>query len=349
MKKETLVEKLARKAFESGEIQKSWKVHMQAFGPILEPAFADDHQARIDLTAALNKISRRDLKGGVEKLQHLQGKCVSDADRAAWLFFMGVCYEMAGAKQQMLSFYQQANALGHKLYLPYLKVAKTAQADMVLEVVEANYRSAIACLKAAAPSPQNQMILASAHTNLAGCLTMMHRLPEAFAELEVSAQLAPALPGRSGTAAIAHAAAGDIARAGEALVRLQEEAPQMYPQVQASVEKLLAKTHPHFFPQPMEEAEISAFWAWFLGQKALLEEKIAHGDFDGANKLLHSRMAPLFAFSDKAVELALEKKGDTVRLSMADFFSVGLSHGYQQLLDACPEEAKRNWEFAVVR
>ena len=51
MKKETLAEKFARKSFESASFQKNWQIHMQAFGPILEPAFSENFQ---DLKKYLN-------------------------------------------------------------------------------------------------------------------------------------------------------------------------------------------------------------------------------------------------------------------------------------------------------
>ena len=73
MGKLSLAEKLAKKSFESDAIQKSWQVHLQMFGPILEPAFAGSYQARVHLTAALNHISTRDLKAGlVQYIQQIQ-------------------------------------------------------------------------------------------------------------------------------------------------------------------------------------------------------------------------------------------------------------------------------------
>ena len=49
----------------------SWEVHRQAFGPILEPAFAENPQARILLINALNHISRREIQRGMELLKEL--------------------------------------------------------------------------------------------------------------------------------------------------------------------------------------------------------------------------------------------------------------------------------------
>ena len=92
MKKETLAEKFARKSFESAGIQKSWQVHMQAFGPILEPAFRENFQARIHLTNALNHISTRDIRTGLKKLRLVEKFCETDADKAAWLFLHGTLH-----------------------------------------------------------------------------------------------------------------------------------------------------------------------------------------------------------------------------------------------------------------
>lgn len=71
MRKETLADKMARKSFESSKIQQSWQIHLQAFRPILEPAFADSYQAKIHLTAALNHISNHNLAKGMSKLKEL--------------------------------------------------------------------------------------------------------------------------------------------------------------------------------------------------------------------------------------------------------------------------------------
>lgn len=349
MQKETMAEKLARKAFESGKVQQSWTVHMQAFGPILEPAFAGDYQTRVDLTAALNMISRRDLKGGLDKLKRIQTKCVTDADKAAWLFFMGVCMEMAGAKEQMISLYQQAGELGHRFYLPYLKVAKAAHGDMVLEVAEENYQTAIACLKEAPEDGQTHLILASAYTNLASCLTMMHRFDDAFDALEYSNQFVQRLPGRSGTAAIAAAAEGDWERAEESLENLRMEAPQMMEQVRDVVEKIRSGIHPHFFAQPIADEEISGFWSWFAEQEAVLSEKVSREDYEGAASMLQERLALLFPFAEKGIELALFPEDGYIRITMADFYAVGVNRGYQQLLNGCPDEMGERWKFTVVR
>lgn len=67
----------------------SWETHRQAFGPILEPAFEENQEARILLIDALNHISRREVKQGMELLKKLAPFCAYDEDRAAWAFLQG--------------------------------------------------------------------------------------------------------------------------------------------------------------------------------------------------------------------------------------------------------------------
>ena len=71
-------------------LQQSWEVHRPAFGPILEPAFAENPQVRITLIAALNHISRREIQRGLELLKQIKEFCIYEEDKAAWTFFVGL-------------------------------------------------------------------------------------------------------------------------------------------------------------------------------------------------------------------------------------------------------------------
>lgn len=64
-------------------MQRSWNIHMQAFGPILSEAFKGNIEARAALTAALNHISRQNVKRGLELLRALKDHCRCSADLPA--------------------------------------------------------------------------------------------------------------------------------------------------------------------------------------------------------------------------------------------------------------------------
>lgn len=167
--------------FESAEfaLQQSWEVHRQAFGPILEPAFAENQQVRILLINALNHISRREVKRGMEILKEIHPHCIYDEDKAAWAFFVGLCFEMGGAREQMLEWYEKAGQIGHRFYLPYLKLAKAAHSSAQFDKAKGYYKTAIDCLLEMSENDKDDIILGSAYTNLTSCLTMLHQYPAA--------------------------------------------------------------------------------------------------------------------------------------------------------------------------
>lgn len=227
-----IVKKMADKAICNENVKESWKAHEQVFGPILTPAFVNDSVARVRLTAALNALSGRDIDKAFKKLKTLQKYCVTDADKAAWLYFMGLCADLAGDRDAMIGFYAEAGTYQHRFYLPYLKLAKCALADGVFEIAEDNYRLAIRCLKDTELNTQSTEILlnaqsvdvlATAYTNLTSCLTMMHKYEAAQAALAASEKVLAVQPGRAATKAVLYAAMGKRTQAEECLSLLEKK------------------------------------------------------------------------------------------------------------------------------
>lgn len=234
-------------SFEAAEyaLRQSWEVHRQAFGPILEPAFEENQQVRILLINALNHISRRDIKRGMELLKEIKPYCIYDEDKAAWVFFVGLCFEMAGAREQMLKWYADAAAYHHHFYLPYLKLAKAAHQDGQFEKARDYYITAIGCLLEMPDKDKDETVLGSAYTNLASCLTMLHQYPAAETAWK-AAQQYPLQPGADATAAILYAAMGDADRSALHIEKLKEKFPAWVAQTQAMTQQILEGTHPAF-------------------------------------------------------------------------------------------------------
>lgn len=233
--------------FESAEfaLRQSWEAHRQAFGPILEPAFVENPQVRILVINALNHISRRDVKRGMELLKEIQPHCVYNEDKAAWTFFVGLCFEMGGARKQMLEWYEKAGQIGHRFYLPYLKLAKAAHTEARFEQARGYYETAIDCLLEMSEKDTDEVILGSAYTNLVSCLTMLHRYEEAERAWR-KAQMCPLQPGADATAAILYAAMGDREQTEIHIKRLSEKNPAWVAQTKAMTQQILDGTHPAF-------------------------------------------------------------------------------------------------------
>lgn len=348
MKKESLAEKMARKSFESDKFQQSWLVHMAAFGPILEPAFEGDYQAKIHLCAALNHISKRQLSQGLEKLKLLQKFVQTDVDKCACMFFMGLYCEMAGNQEQMLALYTMANEYGHKLYLPYMKVAKFYLGGHIYEKAEENYRAAIECFSAKGLSPQDKLILGSAYSNLASCLLMTHRYEEAEGALATSRSLYADAPGRAAVEAALYALKGDEKKVNDCLEALKGHARAAYAAVKESTDKILAKTDPLFFPQIIAEGVIADFWTWFGGYSGELAGKLEKEEYEKALTPVAEQLLKAFPFLEEVPNVALGKNEQGWVLQLQDLYAVAVMDAYEKLLSACPEEIQANWQFDVV-
>ncbi len=226
-------------------LRQSWEVHRQAFGPILEPAFAENPQVRIPLINALNYLSRREVKKGMDILKEIRPHCVYDEDMAAWAFFVGLGFEMAGAKEQMLKWYADAGSFGHRFYLPYMKLAKAAHGESRFDEAKNYYETAIECLLEMPESDKEYVILGSAYTNLCSCLTMLHQYPAADKAWK-EAQKYPLQAGADATAAILYAAMGDAEKVSAHIEKLREKQPAWVPQTHTMTKQILLGLHPAF-------------------------------------------------------------------------------------------------------
>ena len=348
MKKESLADKLARKSFESAQFQQSWNVHMRSFGPILDPAFEGNYQAKVHLCAALNHISKRQLSHGLAKLKTLQKYVQTDADKCAYLFFMGLYCEMAGQQEQMIAMYTMANEYGHRLYLPYLKLTKFYLNGHMYEKAEENCRAAIDCFTAKGLSEQDKIILSSAYANLATCLMMTQRYEEAETALNTSRSLYADAPGRAAVEATLYAVQGNNAQVHSCLETLKAHDPAVYSTVKETTDRILAKTDPIFSPQPIREDAIETFWDWFREYSPELKNKLDQEQYEEGLTLVAECLLDAFPFLEETPNVALGKNEQGWVLQLQDLYAVAVMDAYEKLLAACPEEIKAEWQFDVV-
>jgi len=347
MKKESFADKIARKSFESSQFQQSWQVHMQAFGPILEPAFEGNYQAKVHLCAGLNHISRRQLAQAIAKLQGLDKYVQTDADKCAYAFFLGLYCDMAGKQDQMVALYTMANEFGHKLYLPYMKVAKFYQGSHLYEKAEENYRAAIDCFTATGLSPQHKLILGSAYTSLGTSLLMMHRYEEAEEALNTSRSLQPDAPGRAAAEATLYALREETDNVNECLETLKGHAPEVWEAVKESTGKILTKTDPLFFPQPLDMEKIAAFWTWFGGYAPELAALLEKEAYETGLTPVGEKLLETFPLLEEIPNVGLGKNDQGWVLRLTDLYAVAVMDAYEKLLSACPEEIAQQWQFDV--
>ncbi len=350
---EKLQDKLAEKSFSDPKFQQSWEVHMKAFGPILEPAFKDNTVAKIHLTAALNQIGRGECNSGANTLKKVQPLCQSDADRAAFLFCMGLAMDQAGDDGRMLKLYQLSNEYNHRFYLPYMKVAKNAHSDAVFEIAETNYRKAIECLTDDLINSDEQLkkVAIAARSNLGSCLTMMHCYDEAEALFDQAERLQPGNPDLAAPRAILYAAIGNQEKRDEQRIILETNASPHLAQTRIITDDILAGRDAHFSAWPPERGLIKPFWIWFEQTETDLISYLRNEETGKFLSLLAEKLQPIFPFMKRELEFGVmyDKEFSHFNVDMADFFSVSMNEGYNELLAACPDALKARWSFNIVR
>ena len=346
MAKLSAADKKAQKLLNNPQFQQNWATHMKSFGPILEDAFAEDAQARVNLCSALTHITGKNLPQALIKLNGLQKSLVTDADKTAFFFAMGLFCEYAGKFEEMAGFYSQANELGHGCYLPYLKAAKFNMDSFTYDVAEKYYRAAIRCLNPA--DNQEKLLLGNAHMNLASCLLMMHRPEEAAQALTASRNFAPMAPGRAAPEALLHAIRGEKAELLASLTTLKEMAPFAYDSIKKSTDKILAGTEPQFFPLPVSEERIAAFWNWFEAAEADLKSRLDKQDYTNVMTAVGDHLLEAFPFLEQRPYTAIGKSEQGYVIQLKDRHATAIIDAYQRLTAACPEDLKGRWFFHVI-
>lgn len=344
MKKKTIADKIAEKTFYSNEIQKSWTIHEAAFGPILTPAFQDDYQAKVAVCAAFNLISNRKLKEALKKVETIKKFIETDADKALWLFMMGIIFEFAGAHDEMIQCYYECNSFNHNFHLPYLKIAKDAT-NTSLDVACDAYENAIRCLKKQDVNLNGiKTILGSTYTNYASACIMKHEYDYAKELLDQSIEILPTLEGRDCTIAIYYAVTNNKEKAYAHL----EKAINFptYQATKAIIEDIINHKHFQFDAFEIDQHAINHFWNWFNENESILVNHLKHQENDIVIETINDHLKEVFSCIKQDLQFGIMIEDNTYQLEFCDNYAVTLTKGYEKIIQSAPELS--NWKFKII-
>ena len=344
MRKKTIADKIAETSFYSNEMQKSWLVHVSAFGPILKPAFVDDYQAKVHVCTVLNLISNKKLQEALKKLEGLKRFIETDADKALYLFMMALIFEFAGMQDQMLSCYSECNSYKHDFYMPYVKVAKLAQ-NACIDAAVSNYEEAIRCLHQDELNLGTKPILGSVYTNYASALIMKHDLEKAKEMLEKSIEILPELNGREATLAIYYAASKNKDMAIDTLNTIDNQ--QLFIHTKQVVYDILENKHFQFNEFEIDDIKIKAFWNWFNDNEEELRKNIQNQNHEVVINEISKHLNDIFNFLEKEVEFGIAIDSDKYQLEFCDNYAVAVNKGLEILLSQSP--TINHWTFKITR
>ena len=346
MSLKSFVDKLAKKSFNLSAVKSSWDTHMQFFGPILGPAFEGDDVGRVNLTAALNLISNQKTNEGMKKIQSLFNRCRTDADKAALLFFTGVCFEMSGRQEEMVELYTSANEYEHNFYMPYIKVARYYLMHCMYDKAEENFRRAIVCFENKELTDQDRDILDAAYSNLASCLVMMHQYEAAENAVKESKRILPDSAKPYAAESMLFALRGETEEAYRCLGLLKEEAPDVYTNVKDNVDKILDHSSPLFYSVPIDEENIRFFWKWFISYEDELTQKLDSEAYEEAVTPIAEKLLYTFPFMEVQPYIAIGKDEEGFFFILHDIYAVSLMEAYEKLVNMRGDEVK--YKFVIL-
>lgn len=347
-------EMIAKKAFQSFQFQQSWQVHVQAFGPILLPAYDGCYAARVHLTNILNKISRGDVDGAKSVIETLIKSCGCDTpeEKALMCFLEGLCCEVAGNQLGMFSKYARAEGHGHRFYLLHLKNARYAHTSGELDVALTEYIKALPLIRNMPETPARAKLLGGTLTNTASCLTYMHRYQDAEALLKEARQTGH-IPRIETVEAVLLAAMDREAAMEACLIALAEANDPDYDHILDLVTNIINGRDPHFTPQPVNEESIAAFWQWFAENEEQLLSLYNQRDEElpeAFTQLLDAHIAPCFPFDHPPMEYGTtEDEGPAEIFFFTGSYHRSLNAGCMAIIDACPTDIASRWTFTAER
>lgn len=325
---------------------------MQAFGPILSPAYADCYTAKVHLTNILNKISVGDVAGAQSVMGTLIKSCGCDTaeEKALMAFLQGLCCEVAGDKMRMFAMYTEAGYHHHRFYLPHLKCAKFAHESSQLDIALAEYSKALPLIRELPEGPARTRLLGSTLTNTASCLTYMHRYQDAEALLKEARQNGP-VARIEAVAAVLMAALQRTAETEACLTALTSDPEHTH--IRDLVQRIAEQRDPHFHPQPVNQEAVADFWQWFADNEEDLLSLYNQRDEDLPEEFIDQiceHMEPCFPFEHPPVEMGSTEDDDLPELIFfTNSFNRSVNAGYGTIIAACPADIASRWTFTVER
>ena len=202
------------------------------------------------------------------------------------------------------------------------------------------------CFEGKDLSEQDKLIVASAHTNMATCLTMMHEYEHAVQCLEETDGLGVKIPNSASVEAVLFAAMGEKEKAESSLAQL--DGSPVYDHIRKTVESILNKTNPAFFPVETDVAKIEAFWNWFMEYCSVLEKHLDSQQYEEGMTPISEKLLETFPFMEEPPLVALGKNEKGYVIELRDMYFVAVKDAFDKLLEACPEEVLGQWQFVVL-
>ena len=336
--------------FENENYQNWRKVHARAFGDLFENAFAENDEAQMCLTAALNNISKRNFDAAIPTLDMLEKIYSDEADEIAINYFKGLNYEMLGDEEKMTEYYEKLKSASDtpKFNIglhPYYRTAKFAQRDSECQKSFYYYRKALDFYNDAALSSHSLKIASDIVYQIATLCLYMHEYEECerflgFSYLydeEENQQ-------RDYVKAILHAAKGESDECRKMIEGLDSF---LKDSCISKTEAIQSGTDPHYCTVLQDRSQYEEFWNSIQRDFQALKSTIMNGKIREAEGLVSQRLTEAMPFMNRKLDCKIEEENGIILVKCKNYYTKSLIAEYDALFSKKPTKL-RNVEFVSV-
>lgn len=325
----------------------AWEAYTKTYGDWMANAFQDQKKVKEQFLSALDSLHKNYPKAAVQTLDsELKTFCKTDAEKAVWLFFMGVAHEAMEQYANALLYFTSASEYETEGPAIYQKLADCAYREELFGFAECNYQEAIRLYEQ--EKDVSSHTLAALYASLASCLIMMHDHNAAEEALIHSEKLENKLAEAQKARSLLYAVKGEFEKAEASLkLALKQEGVRRDSVLQKQMDDIRSGTSEHFSTIFVENSEIQSFWRWFSKR---LDAYLAVLDSDRMDEItkmtseISQRLKKVFPFIQSAISVSAYKN-ETYSIFVADFYIKSLSDGLEALFTEIPESVKEkvNW------
>ena len=66
-------------------------------------------------------------------------------------------------------------------------------------------------------------------------------------------------------------------------------------------------------------------------------------------KVFTEKLKQIFTFLEREIRFRITREQGKYKIYFSDFFAMALNFGYKELIDSCPEDISREFDFGIER
>ncbi len=332
------------------EKYKKWReIHGKAFGKVFLSAFEDNPDMQRELTNVLILVSQREFMKAEPILNALLEGCVSDFDKEAMCYFVGLNYEFMGNIPKMNEYFERLNKKVifsfPSLFFPYYRTAKFAQRDSECRKALHFYEKALSLFSNTTPKGDDAETVSMIIYEMATVYLYCHEYELCEKYLDYSEKFSSRLnQHREYVRAILFAIKGMRKESEETLSPLPPILSQNGKHV---IEEIFAKKHLHYCEVKQNRLSFVEFYKFVVAEKENIESCLEKNNGKEMEEKISEMLTKTFPFAKRKLLCKIELIENTVAVLCKNYCIKTLETEQKALFDLIYADVQNVRFFSV--